>query len=655
MAIGRKAGQTYPLTHPANHLANPDREPSSGTRAAAETGSEIAQILIHEGILSWDKLHYAKRIKEKLASQRSILAILKELGYVSEEQQRATLRKHQVSIRLGALLVELGYLQQGDLRAALALQKETGNGKKLGEVLLEHGFIEESRLIQVLSDQLGFANIEPEFAVLDKQLLQRITPQWCRQYHLMPLRRENSNVLIAFADPLDSKARQEAAQIFAANVIPYIASRRSIHEAIAAFERHFKVSSPQRNIVEAGIIDLVNGVIMDAVEAEASDIHIEPMQEQLRVRFRRDGVLILHKNFDKQLGLAIVSRLKVLAKADIAEKRRHQDGRIVFENPQTGQLIDLRVSFYVTLHGEKIVLRLLRKNQLLSLDGIGFFPRVLKRFYHDGLDIPSGVILITGPTGTGKTTTLYGCVNYLNSIDRSIITAEDPVEYVIDGVTQCSMNPKIDVTFETTLPHIVRQDPDVIVLGEIRDNFSADAAIQAALTGHKILTTFHTEDTVGSLLRLINMDIETFLIASTVVAVVSQRLVRKLCPQCAEPYRPTPTDLQRLGYLPADLGANTEFKHIVGCRECRYTGYRGRLGVFELLVLDELVKDAILQKKTSYEIRRICLQSTGMVTLLEDGIAKAANGETTVSEVLRHLPRLSKPRPLSEIKRHLGL
>lgn len=652
MAIERKAEQTHISS--AIHTETLDREPSSGTRAAAETGSEIAQILIHEGILSWEKFHYAKRVREKLASKRSLLAIVKELGFVSEEQQRTTLRKHQVSIRLGALLVELGYLQQGDLRAALALQKETGNGKKLGEILLEHGFIEESRLIEVLSHQLGFANIEPEFTILDKQLLQRITPRWCRQHNLIPLRVENGDVLVAFADPLDSKARQEAAQIFAANIIPYIASRRSINESIAAFERHFKLSSSQKDVIEAGISDLVNGIIVDAMEAKASDIHIEPMQEQLRVRFRRDGVLTLHKNFDKRLGSAVASRLKVLAKADIAEKRRHQDGRIVFEHPQTSQLVDLRASFYVTLHGEKIVLRLLRKNQLLSLDGIGFFPRILKRFYQEGLDMPSGVVLITGPTGTGKTTTLYGCVNYLNSIDRSIITAEDPVEYMIDGVTQCSMNPKIDVTFENTLPHIVRQDPDVIVLGEIRDNFSADAAIQAALTGHKILTTFHTEDTVGSLLRLMNMDIETFLIASTVVAVISQRLVRKLCPHCAEPYHPTPADLQRLGYLPADLD-NTEFKTGVGCRHCRYTGYHGRIGVFELLVLDELVKDAILQKKTSYEIRRICLESSGMVTLLEDGIAKAACGETTVSEVLRHLPRLSKPRPLSKIKRHLGL
>jgi type IV pilus assembly protein PilB len=593
-------------------------------------------------------------VREKLASQRSILAIVKELGYVSEEQQRAALRKHQGSIRLGALLVELNYLQPADLRAALALQKETGNTKKLGEILLEHGIIEEYRLIEVLSDQLGFANIEPEFAVLDKQLLQRVTPRWCRQHSLIPLHVENGNVLIAFADPLDRKARQEASQIFAANVIPFISSRRSLDEAIAAFERHFKLSSSQKSVIESGIIDLVNDIIIDALEAEASDIHIEPLQEQLRVRFRRDGVLTLHKNFDKRLALAVASRLKVLAKADIAEKRRHQDGRIVFEHPKTSQLIDLRASFYVTLHGEKTVLRLLRKSRLLSLDSIGFFPRILQHFYQNALDMPSGVILITGPTGTGKTTTLYGCVNYLNSIDRSIITAEDPVEYMIDGVTQCSINPKIDVTFENTLPYIVRQDPDVIVLGEIRDNFSADAAIQAALTGHKILTTFHTEDTVGSLLRLMNMDIETFLIASTVVAVVSQRLVRKLCPHCAQPYRPTPADLQRLGYMPADLG-DAEFKNSVGCRHCRYTGYQGRIGVFELLILDELVKDAILQKKTSYDIRRISLESTGMVTLLEDGIAKAAHGETTLSEVIRHLPRLSKPRPLSQIKRLLKL
>ncbi len=282
------------------------------------------------------------------------------------------------------------------------------------------------------------------------------------------------------------------------------------------------------------------------------------------------------------------------------------------------------------------------------------FPRTLSRFCDDALDLPSGITLITGPTGTGKTTTLYSCVNYLNSIDRCITTVEDPVEYIIEGIAQCSLNPKIDITFETTLPHILRQDPDVIVLGEIRDRFSADAAIQAALTGHKVLTTFHTEDTIGGLLRLMNMNIETFLISSTVVSVLAQRLLRRVCPHCAESYQPNSTELQRLGYRRQDL-ENTTFRQGRGCSVCRHTGYQGRVGVFELLVLNVMVKDAIIQKCTSHEIRRISLETSSMVTLLEDGLLKASRGETTLTEVFRYLPRLDKPRPLLDLKRLVGI
>ena len=280
-------------------------------------------------------------------------------------------------------------------------------------------------------------------------------------------------------------------------------------------------------------------------------------------------------------------------------------------------------------------------------------PRMLERFRDDALNVSSGVLIVPGPTGSGKTTTLYSCVNYLNDMHTSIITAEDPVDTVIDGIAQCSINPKINVTFEETLRHIVRQDPDVIVLGEIRDAFSAETAIQAALTGHKVLTTFHTEDSIGGLLRLLNMDIEAFLISSTVVCVVAQRLLRRVCPQCAQSYTLTTLDLRRLGYDNDTLRGVT-FKLGRGCRSCRFTGYRGRVGIFELLVLNEMVKDAILKRQTSYEIRRISLETSGLVTLLEDGLVKAAKGETSIPEVLGNLPRFHKPRPIQQLQRLLG-
>lgn len=626
------------------------------TASITDSGLEIARFLIEDGVITEEQLIYAMRVRAKLSSEKPLLSVLNEIGYVSPEQQRTTLRKHRVSVRIGALLVELGHLREQDLRAALAIQRESGSGNKLGDILLENHFIAENKLIEVLADQLGFPQIAPELGDIDRKLLERANPNWYLQRHLLPIRTENDRVLIAFADPLDRRARQEAERLFGASLVPLIASKRVIRETLETYKRHAQnLAAPVVQTDEnTRVVDLVNTLFLDAMRARASDIHIEPMKDQVRIRFRCDGVLSVYKNVDKKLAPPLSNRLKILAKADIAERRRHQDGHIDFEDPKTGRQIDVRVSVYVTIYGEKLVLRLLRKAQLVPLDQIGMFPRTLSRFYEDALDLPSGIVLITGPTGTGKTTTLYSCVNHLNSIDRCIATVEDPVEYVIEGIAQCSLNPKIDVTFETTLPHIMRQDPDVIVLGEIRDRFSAEAAIQAALTGHKVLTTFHTEDTIGGLLRLMNMDIETFLISSTVVSVLAQRLLRRVCTHCAEPYQPNSTELQRLGYKRHDL-EGAAFKQGRGCAACRHTGYQGRVGVFELLVLNVMVKDAILQKCTSHEIRRISLETSGMVTLLEDGLVKAARGETTLAEVFRYLPRLDKPRPLNEIKRLVGI
>jgi len=306
------------------------------------------------------------------------------------------------------------------------------------------------------------------------------------------------------------------------------------------------------------------------------------------------------------------------------------------------------------VHGEKIALRLMnKKGELLAIEDIGMAPRMLQQFLDEALQSPSGIMIVTGPTGAGKTTTLYSCVNALNDLETSIITAEEPVEYLLDGISQCSINPKIGVTFTETLRHIVRQDPDIIVMGEVRDAFSAETAIQAALTGHKVLTTFHTEDTVGGLLRLLNMGVEAFLIASTVTCMVAQRLLRRVCPQCAVPYAPTPEEYRRLGYRHGDL-AGAELMTGHGCSACRFTGFHGRVGIFELLLLSDQVKEAVMTRQPVNEIRRLSIESAGMVTLLEDGIVKAARGKVALPEVLKRLPRLDRPRPLAELRRLLG-
>jgi type IV pilus assembly protein PilB len=376
------------------------------------------------------------------------------------------------------------------------------------------------------------------------------------------------------------------------------------------------------------------------------------MQDRFRVRFRMDGVLIHHRDYPLEHIPGITSRIKVMCEADIAERRRHQGGRLLFEH--NGEFMDMRASFYVTVHGEKIVLRLLnRQAELLNIEDLGIFPRMLERLRSDALDCPSGVVLVTGPTGSGKTTTVYSFINYLNKPHTSIITAEEPVEYVIEGIAQCSINPKINLTFEETLRHIVRQDPDVIVIGEIRDSYSAGVAVQAALTGHKVLTTFHTEDSIGGLIRLLNMDIDAFLISSTVVCVLAQRLMRKVCPACAMPCQLTPSEIIRLGITHKDV-QDAEFRKGRGCAQCRHTGYKGRIAAFEMLILNEDVRDGLIERKTSHQIRKISIESTGLVTLFEDGLAKAARGVTTAEEVLRTLPRLHKARPLEELRRLIG-
>lgn len=618
-----------------------------------ESGA-IAPLLVADAIISNEQLTYAIRVRTKLASNKTIIDILQELGYVTPEQVREVLRKNRVTIRMGDLLVELGYLREGDLKAALNLQKEGAEGMKLGDILVSNGFIDEHKLLEVLAYQLGFPKIELEFKKPDRNLFTKAPIQLYRTCLFIPLGKDEDSTIIAFADPLDKKSRETAESLFGKNIKPAIASKMEILEALANTEKNVaraESSVPDENTV----IGIINSLFDDAISENASDIHIEPMKDRIRIRIRRDGIMMQHRDLPLELSAQISSRIKVMAQADIAEKRRHQDGRILFESSKHGFSLDMRVSFYITIFGEKIVLRLLnKKGAILEIGEIGMAPRMLERFIYDALDTPTGVMIITGPTGSGKTSTLYSCVKYLNNINTSIITAEDPVEYVIDGIAQCSINPKIGVTFEETLRHIVRQDPDIIVLGEIRDHFSAETAIQAALTGHKVLTTFHTEDSIGGLIRLMNMEIEAFLISSTVVCIVAQRLLRLVCNNCAEKYVPTPLEISRLGYLAHDL-AGAEFRQGRGCKECRFTGFKGRTAIFELLVLNEPVKDAILGNKSSAEIRRLSMETSGLVTLFEDGLVKAARGLISIHEVLRDLPRISKPRALHELKRILGI
>jgi type IV pilus assembly protein PilB len=617
----------------------------------SDYGNELVDFFLKVGILTPKQVQHAQRVSTKIETSKPLTIILKELNFITHDQIIDALQNRPISMPLGNLLVELGHIHQTDLQLAKDIQTSENSKRDFDKILIDQGLIDEKALMQTRALKLGIPYIEPAFSEIDRTLFSMAPIKWYVKHNLIPVRREGQKILVASANP-DSKQDLEAArQIYGTNLLHAITSK-AILERVIEWLKRGKKKDKTASSIESLTVNLADKIISAAIERNASDIHMEPANDRLRVRFREDGVLVHFEDFPKDVIPSLTSRIKVMCNVDITEKRRHQGGRILFEYPE-GEL-DLRVSFYVSIHGEKIVIRLLnRQGRLLKIEEVGMSAQILERFKKDALFKPSGVILITGPTGSGKTTTVYSSIHSINDPKTSIITAEEPVEYVIDGITQCSINPKINLTFEETLRHIVRQDPDVIVIGEIRDNFSAEVAVQAALTGHKVLTTFHTEDSIGGLIRLLNMNIEAFLISSTVVSVLAQRLVRKVCPNCREPYKPTAAELQNFGYTAADI-IDMSFQKGRGCSFCQHTGYKGRVGIFELLVLDEFVRNAIIELKTSQEIRRISIESTGLLTLFEDGIFKAASGITTIDEVFRCLPQLEKPRPLQELRRYLG-
>ena len=618
-------------------------EPGSDKK---EQSSVIYEMLIKKGYLDEQKLSYAKRVHSKLMGDKTLTEVLQELKYVTPEQLQDTLS----ASKLGALLVELGLITNHDLETAIRLQRESFSKQTIGEVLVEGGLIEERSLLEVLSYLMGLPYYELDSARLDANLLRKVPLNWYTLHQFLPVGRADGKVTVAFIDPMNRDSLDAAEKVFG-KVRQVICSKSDFHEIVRILEHEAaKMTQPD----EKSVVGVVNTLLEEAASGNVSDIHIEPMKDRVRVRFRLDGVLVHHRDLPLQMGPPITSRLKIMSNADVAERERHQGGRIEFKDPRTGASLDVRVSFYVTVWGEKIVLRLLgRKGLLLSLNEIGMYPKMLERFKFEALDIPCGVILLTGPKGSGKTTTLYSSINYLENVNTSIITVEDPVEHFIDGIAQCSIHPEIEMTLEESLKHVARQDPDVIVIGETGDRFSAETCIQASLGGHKVLSTFLAEDTFGGLIRLLNMNLEAFLISSTLICVVSQRLLRQVCPKCAENYVPQPADIRRLGYTLNDM-KGVSFKAGRGCSECRFTGYKGRVGIFELLILNEPVKDAILNKKTSSDIRKISIETSGFVTLFEDGIMKAANGVTTLQEIFRCLPPAGKPRPVSELRRLLG-
>jgi len=552
---------------------------------------------------------------------------------------------------LEQLLLEQGRISGDDLRKVKRLQQERGG--PIWRLLLDLGFVSEEEMLPYRSELLGIEVVQRKDFPKEPPPLGTLNLKYLRHAKVLPLAQTNGTLTVAMADPEDFYTCQGLQVATGLTIEPRLARERDILEGLdvaygngkgaeggeaAAGDADFEFLSDDEEDVnhlrdlasEAPVIRFVNLLISRAVEQRASDIHIEPFENELKVRYRIDGVLHDVEAPQRRLTAAIVSRIKIMAKLNIAERRLPQDGRIKLR--LMGKEIDLRVSTLPTLYGESVVLRILdRSSIVVNLNALGFPDDTLTQF-EQLINRPYGMILVTGPTGSGKTTSLYGALDKINSPDKKIITIEDPVEYQLFGVNQIHVKPAIGLTFANGLRSIVRQDPDVIMVGEIRDFETAEIAVQAALTGHLVFSTLHTNDSAGAISRLLEMGVEDYLLASSLLGVLAQRLVRRVCTHCRHPVEMGPAVLRELGW--SGEGAPPTVFEGAGCEECSNTGYRGRSGIYELLLMNENIKQLVLKRASADVIRDLAVKQ-GMRTLREDGWRTVRGGVTTVAEVVR--------------------
>ena len=555
-----------------------------------------------------------------------------------------------MSIRraVGTLLVAENLVTQDQVDAGLV--EQSASGKPIGRVLVERGQLSEVDLARVLAAQAGMDFVDLADYPVDRGAIGLIPEPVARRYRALPIGWSEGRLVVAMADPTNIFALDDIHALTKAQIQAVVVTKDQLLETLDRFHRlegeagevaqiaadsviEAEESARAREAVdEAPIVRFVNLLITQAVADRASDIHVEPAESDLRIRFRVDGVLHEVMRSPRSIQAGVISRLKIMADINIAERRLPQDGRMSLT--VGGRTIDLRVATHPTVHGEKVVLRILDTSQArLDLADLGFRAEALRR-YEACYRKPYGTILVTGPTGSGKSTTLYATLNLLNQEDRNIITVEDPVEYRLAGVNQIQVNPRAGLTFAAALRSILRADPDIILVGEIRDRETAVIAIEAALTGHLVLSTLHTNDAASTPMRLIEMGVEPFLVTSALDCVVAQRLARRLCERCKEPYEPSPADLVEADWRAAELGERPQLYRPVGCPACSRTGYRGRLAIQEVMVMSEEIERMVIERYSSDDVKKAAV-SQGMAPLREDGLHKVAQGVTTLEEVFR--------------------
>ncbi len=611
---------------------------------------KIGEALIKDSKINENQLQHALQVQKELIKKKRLGEILIDLGYVSKRDLREVTKKYEHKVQIGVILIENRAITPEVLEEALEIQKE--KKKPIGNILIDLGAITEEEFAKAFSIQMDLPYVLPDKRLIDMKLFSRLPEKFMREYGALPMWENEGAVTVLVHDPTDGFVqkflRNTYGEKYEMAVAPKSAIKKVLEEIVkekelvsssmvspldetqqAAFRRYPMDDDTPARGGTGQIVNIVNYILSNAIKERASDIHIESQVDRLRVRYRIDGKLIYRTDLPKYLMDPIIRRLKVMARMDITEIRETQEGRIFISYNK--QEIDLRVSIFTTVLGGAVTIRLLTKELgLRDLEDLGMLPRVLKTLKLI-LDSPSGLILFTGPTGCGKTTSLYACLNYLNTWNVKIVTLEDPVEYSIEGISQCQVKSMQEGIIAERVKSMMHQDPDVMVIGEISNESTAYGAIQTALTGHMVCSTIHTDDSIGAVLRLMDAGLRTFLLSSTSMAILSQRLVRKICPQCRERYSPSVEIVKEFHIKDFDPD-RFEFYRGKGCAECNYTGYFGRSGAFELLAMNDEIRSAFLLNKNAAEIRRLAYKTGNYISLRESGFIKALQHITTLEE-----------------------